>query len=34
MSREETMPKEVYNDYVKVAESLGFDTSKLIISKF
>ena len=34
MSREETMPKEVYNDYVKVAQALGFNTSKLVVSKF
>ncbi len=34
MSREESMPTEVYDSYVKKAQSLGFDTSKLVISKF
>ncbi len=34
MSREESMPTEVYNEYLNYAKSLGFDTDKLVVSKF
>ena len=34
MSRVPSMPKEVYESYKQTAEELGFDVSKLIISKF
>lgn len=34
MSREESMPKEIFEDYKAYAKSLGFDVSKLVISKF
>jgi len=34
MSRETTMPTEVFEEYKAYAQSLGFETSKLIKSKF
>jgi apolipoprotein D and lipocalin family protein len=34
MSRETSMPAEVYADYVKLAKELGFKTEKLELSKF
>lgn len=34
MSREKTMPAEVYDEYVKLAKNLGFNTDKLVLSKF
>ena len=34
MSRDTTMPAEVYAEYVKLAKELGFNTEKLELSKF
>lgn len=34
MSRRPEMPEEALNEYTELAQSLGFDTTKLVISKF
>ncbi|EQC48001.1 lipocalin family protein [Bacteriovorax sp. Seq25_V] len=34
MSRETSMPAEVFQEYVDYAKTLGFETSELVISKF
>ena len=34
MSRRPEMPQEVLNEYSDLAQSLGFDTDKLVLSKF